>query len=341
MNVTLDHYNDVMIMRDTQTEKAVDLTHEGMTVRVAVLKDLFSSDAAPYSNPERAKITEMKTEAATARIEPEMGRSVENFMLGHDHKGRNRLREAAKSPKPGTQATIETIIKEDRSHSRDSFYQYHRDSAAAEEIDPVVYERIAKDEFVPFDREGNLVFVLCIRTIPASLWGHMVYELMRRQHPELDMELATTPKQLKERVMCIVHYGTWAEQGLTRRQSRAELLEEVFPHFKVAVLGLSSEVARFLMRHLAPKEYQDCLETFRGLPKQKRIAVSRPSWVTLFVLGINSFLQRHNDQNDIKNGLVGLISMGNYTGMSALTQPSEGKAWLTGAQWEVPCSSPS
>ncbi|RYP74737.1 hypothetical protein DL770_007556 [Monosporascus sp. CRB-9-2] len=100
---------------------------------------------------------------------------------------------------------------------------------------------------------------------------HMVDELMRRQHPELDMELATTPQQLEERAMCIVHYGTWAQQGHTNpefvrltpntrlimggteRRSRAELLEEVLPHLKVGVLGLSSEVARFLVRHLAPK----------------------------------------------------------------------------------------
>ncbi|RYP67753.1 hypothetical protein DL771_007086 [Monosporascus sp. 5C6A] len=399
MNTTLDHYDDVMIVRDDQTEKVVDLTHEGMTVRVAVLKDVLFSDAASYSNAERAKTTERKTEAAMARIEPEMGRSVENFMmaevinsgnaprvpnyrvtpkrpdggdnkgawykqmrieankafwLDHDREGRNRLREAAKSPEPGTQATIETIIREDRSHSQDSFYQYHRDSSAAEATDPVVYERITKDVFVVFDREGNLV--LCsVSELFQHLFGgavldkvvdttkqwagfallpqpntqrHMVDQLMRRQHPELDMELATTPQQLEERAMCIVHYGTWAQQGhtnpefvhltpdtrlimgWTERRSRAELLEEVFPHFKVGVLGLSSEVARFLMRHLAPKEYQDCLEIFRGLPKPKRMAVSRPNWATLFVLGINSFTQRHRDQNDIKNGLVSLIPMG-------------------------------
>ncbi|RYP16762.1 hypothetical protein DL765_004939 [Monosporascus sp. GIB2] len=403
MNATLDHYNDVMIMRDTQTERAVDLTHEGMTVRVAVLKDVLFSDAASYVNAERAKTTEMKTEAAMARIDPEIGRSVENFMmaevinsgnapgmpkyrvtpkrpnggdnkgawykqmrietnkafwLDHDREGRNRLRDAAKSPEPGTQATIETIIKEDRSHSQDSFYQYHRDSAAAEATDPVVYERIAKDVFVVFDREGNLVLCSVSKLFQRLFGGAMldkvvdatkqwagfallpqpntqrlmVDELMRRQHPELDMELATNPQELEERAMCIVHYGTWAQQGhtnpefvhltpdtrlimgWTERRSRAELLEEVFPHFKVGVLGLSSEVARFVMRHLAPKEYQDCLETFRGLPKPKRMAVSRPNWATLFVLGINSFTQRHHDQNDIKNGLVSLIPMGNYTG---------------------------
>lgn len=94
--------------------------------------------------------------------------------------------------------------------------------------------------------------------------------------------------------------------------------EKVFRDFKVGVLGLSSEVSRFLIRHLAPKEYRDCVEAFRGLPKSKRMAVSRPNWATLFVLGINSFTQRHRDENDIKNGLSSLIPLGNYAGMISI-----------------------
>ncbi|RYO98077.1 hypothetical protein DL764_007207 [Monosporascus ibericus] len=122
---------------------------------------------------------------------------------------------------------------------------------------------------------------------------HLVDALMRRQRPELDMELATTPQQLEERAMCIVYYGTWPSRGhanpefvhltpdtrlimgWTERRLRAELLEEVSPRFK-----------------------------------PKRMAVSRPNWATLFVLGINSFTQRQNEQDDIKNGLVCLIPIG-------------------------------
>ena len=393
-------------MTDIETEKVVDLTHDDLTVRVVTMKDVSINDSKSYYNTERARLTELQTNAAMAQVEPEMGRSVENFMmaeainsdkapkmpvylvtpkrptggtnkgkwykqmrintnksfwLDHDREGRDLLRELAKSPTPNTQATIEVIVKEDRSHSSDSFYQHHRDAAAAAVDDPPIYERIDKDIYVVLDRESNVVLCsvsqLFQRFFGAPLfdkvagaakqWAgfpllpqphtqrHMVDELMRRQHPELDMELATTPLELQERAMCIVHYGTWAEQGhtnpkhvyltpdtqllmgWTERRMRVNQPEKAFRDFKVGVLGLSAEISRFLIRHLAPKEYQDCLETFQGLPKSKRMAVSRPNWATLFVLGINSFTQRHRDENDIRNGLSSLVPMGNYTGMTS------------------------
>ncbi|RYO80996.1 hypothetical protein DL762_007366 [Monosporascus cannonballus] len=323
MNATLDHYNDIMIVRDTQTERAVDLTHEGMTVRVAVLKDVSFSDAASYSNAERAKTTEMETEAAMARIEPEMGRSVENFMMAEAINNGNapRMPKYRVTPeRPNGGDNKGTWYKQMRIETNKAFW----DSAAAETTDPVVYERIAMDVVVDETKQWA-GFALSPQ---PNTQRRVADELIRRQHPELDMGLATNPRELEERAICRVHYGSWGQQGhtnpefihltpdtrlimgWTERWLRAELLEEVFPHFRVGVLGLSSEVARFVMRHLALKEYQDCLETFRGLPKPKRMAVSRPNWATLFVLGINSFTRRHHGQNGIKNGLVSLIPMG-------------------------------
>lgn len=404
---TFDHYKDAVVVSDVETEKVVDLTHDGLAVRVVILKDVSIHDSESYYNAERAKRTELQTDTAMAQVEAEMGRSVENFMmaeiinsgkapempmfritpkrptggdnrgkwykqmrldanksfwLNHDREGRDRLREAVKFPIPSTQATIDMIIREDRSRSHDYFYQHHRDTAAVAVNDPPIYERIAKDIYVVLDRESNVVLCsvsqLFQRLFGSSLfdkvfdaakqWAsfpllpqphtqrHMVNELMRRQHPELDMELATAPQELQERAMCIVHYGTWGEQGhtspkdvhltpdtqllmgWTERRMRVNQPEKVFRNFKVGVLGLSSEVSRFLIRHLAPKEYRDCVEAFRGLPKSKRMAVSRPNWATLFVLGINSFTQRHRDENDIKNGLSSLIPLGNYAGMISI-----------------------
>ena len=400
---TLDHYKDHKVVLDTDTEKAVDLTHDGLTARVILMKDVLVSDSKSYRQSERAKKTALQTDAEMARIEPDMGRAVENFMmaevinngnapkmpqyyatkkrpqggdnrkkwykqmrletnkafwLNNDREGRDRLRDAAKSPSPSTQATIGMIVREDRSHSQDSFYQHHKDHAAAAADNPPIYERINKDIFLVLDREANVV--LCsVSQLFQRLFGtalyemaydaarqwagfallpqpntqrHMVDELMRRHHPELDMELARTPRELEERAMCIVHYGTWAQQGhtdpdfvhltedtrlrmgWTERRSRVDYSEEVFPHFKVGVLGLSSEIARFLMRNLALREYVECVDTFRGLPKAKRMAVSRPNWATLFVFGVNSFTERHCDHNDIKHGFASLIPMGNYIG---------------------------
>lgn len=393
----------MVIVKDVETEKVVDFTHDGLAARVVTLKDVSIYDVKSYYDAKRAKATELQTDAAMAQIEPEMGRSVENFMmaeaissgkapsmplfpitpkrpnggtnrqkwykqmridanksfwLDHDRVGRDRLREAARQTTSAMQEYMEMIVSEDRTRSHDPFYRHHRDAAAAAADKPAIYERIAKDIYIVLDREANVV--LCSvsqlfqhffgapmfdKVVDATKqWAgfpllpqphtqrHMADALMRQQHPELDMELATTPQELQERAMCMVHYGTWAEEGrthpqyvtltpdtnllmgATERRSRVNQPEKVFPHFKVGVLGLCSEVCRFLMRTLAPKEYQDCLEAFRGLPKPKRMAVSHPDWATLFVLGINSFTQRHRDENDIKHGLSSLVPMGSYTG---------------------------
>ncbi|KAI1077664.1 hypothetical protein F5B20DRAFT_592706 [Whalleya microplaca] len=160
---------------------------------------------------------------------------------------------------------------------------------------------------------------------------HAVDEFILRSHPELNMELAITPQELEERPMCVVHYGTWAMKGhpnpkdiyltpdtLLQRGASEKVkpnqAPRVFSHFKFGVLGISSEVARFLMRHLAPKEYEACIETFNGLPRSDRMAVSRPNWATLIVFGVNSFTQRHCDKHDIKHGFASLIPLGNYSG---------------------------
>ena len=409
---TLSQYNDLKIVTDSETEKVIDLTHEGLTARATVLKDVLVSDPKSYRQTERAKMTEAQSDAAMAEIEPDMGRAVENFMmaeainsgktpsipqhyrtekrpnggenrkrwykqmrleanrsfwLNNDREGRNRLRDAAKSPSTSIQATIGMITKEDRSLSQDAFYQHHRDCAAAAADNPPVYERIDKDRFIVLDREYNVVLCsvsnLFQRLFGTSLYEkaydaarqwvgfallpqpntqrHMVDDLMRRQHPELDMELVKTPQELEERAMCIVHYGTWAEKGQTNpefvhltedtklrmgwseRRSRVDYTEEAFPHFKVGVLGLCSEVSRFLVRTLALKEYVECVDTFRGLPEAKRMAVSRPNWITLFVLGVNSFTEKHADKNDIKQGLASLIPMGDYKGTFLFFRPLE------------------
>lgn len=45
------------------------------------MKDVLVSDAKSYRRAERARMTALQTDAAMARIEPEMGRAVENFMM--------------------------------------------------------------------------------------------------------------------------------------------------------------------------------------------------------------------------------------------------------------------
>ncbi|RYP39850.1 hypothetical protein DL767_001969 [Monosporascus sp. MG133] len=264
------------------------------------------------------------------------------------------IREAAQCPSSEIQAIIDEISNEDASLSQDHFYQHHKDWAAA--ADPTIYASIDKDIFVVLDRNGSVI--LCSvsrifqRTFGAATmakvedaikkWSaipllpqpntarHIVDELIRRDHPELDMEKAATPQELEERASCVVHYGTWTNKGhsnpatvfLTadtllamgptpRQRFRADHV--VMPRFKQA-LGLVSDIARLLLRTMAPEEYNECIETFRALPKPMRMSVSVPNWVTLFALGINTFTERHCDKTDVKHGFAALLPLGNYTG---------------------------
>ncbi|KAI1076621.1 hypothetical protein F5B20DRAFT_593892 [Whalleya microplaca] len=282
-----------------------------------------------------------------------------NFWIDHDRSSRDQIRQAAIAPEVGLRENIEEIIREDGSPSQDFFFQHYKDAASVVGND--IYERVDKDVFLVIDAHGETI--LCsVRQLFQRLFGkattdkvtdavkkwaalpplpqpdtarHAVDEIIRQdKHPELDIEKATTPAELEQRSMCVVHYGTWAQQGhgdpddvyLTddtnlegngswrRFRNRPNYARTVLPRFKRGVLGLSSEVVRFLLRTVAPKEYEECLEVFRGLPKENRIAVSPPNWATMFVLGINSFTERHKDKTDVKKGFAGLVLLGQYEG---------------------------
>ncbi|RYP46276.1 hypothetical protein DL768_007495 [Monosporascus sp. mg162] len=105
---------------------------------------------------------------------------------------------------------------------------------------------------------------------------HMVDDYIRTKHPELDLEKAKDLKELEERHQCVVHYGTWAAKGhgnpdhvhLTPdtgfRRGFPRYVEQIyptklFPIFRTKVLGLASEVARFVFESVDPKEYKECL----------------------------------------------------------------------------------
>lgn len=160
---------------------------------------------------------------------------------------------------------------------------------------------------------------------------HMVDEIHLQNHPEINLELATIPEELEQRAKCVVHYGTRGMQGhgnpadvyLTpdtrfvrgsTSEDRPDYAEELFPVFKRGVLGISSDVARFLIMTLVPDEYKACLEIFEALPEEKKMSVSEPDWASLIVLGINSFTERHEDRSDVKYGMAALVALGEYEG---------------------------
>ncbi|RYP56252.1 hypothetical protein DL771_012039 [Monosporascus sp. 5C6A] len=267
--------------------------------------------------------------------------ATRSFWLGTDRESRDMIREAAQCPSFQIQAIIEEISNEDARFSQDHFYQHHKDWAAA--THPTIYRSIDKDIFVVLDRNGSVILCSVSRIFQRTFgagtmakvedaikkWSaipllphpntarHIADELIRRDHPELDMEKAATPQELEKGPP-----DTLLGMGPTPRQ-RFRADHVVMPRFKQA-LGLVSDVARLLVRTMAPEEYNECIETFRALPKPMRMSVSVPNRVTLFALGINTFTERHCDKTDVKNGFAALLPLGDYTAL-----PSD--SWYRGA----------
>ncbi|RYP93432.1 hypothetical protein DL770_000475 [Monosporascus sp. CRB-9-2] len=240
--------------------------------------------------------------------------ATRSFWLGTDRESQDMIREAAQCLSSEIQAVIDEISNEDPSLSQDHFYQHHKDWAAA--ADPTIYASIGKDIFVVLDRNGSVI--LCSvshifqRTFGATTmadaikkWSaipllpqpntarHIVDELIRRDHPELDMEKATTPQELEERASCMVNYGTWTNKG----------------HSNPAAVFLTADA----LPGMGPTPRQR-FRADHGFAETYADVGSVPNWMTLFTLGINTFTERHCDKTDVKHGFAALLPLGNYTG---------------------------
>lgn len=288
------------------------------------------------------------------KIRAEVRRS---FWLDHDRQARDDLRRESVICSLSIRMVMEAIDTEDQSQSRDAFFQYHHDVAAAS--DPNIYERVAKDILIIWDRKGKLVLCSVSQafqriygrptmekaTDAIKKWSqipplpqrctkhHAVDELIRRKHPELDMERATTPEELSERAVCLVPYGTQAVRGSTnpidldltlRTHSLMEKSCEnididisfgkALAELKFGPFGLCAKLVKFIFHNLARHEYNQCCEAFDALPDDMRMETCKRSWASFIVLGINTFTERHRDRNDVKNGLSGLLPLGDYQG---------------------------
>ncbi|RYP63858.1 hypothetical protein DL770_009286 [Monosporascus sp. CRB-9-2] len=160
-----------------------------------------------------------------------------SFWLDHDSEGRGQIRAEAKHPPGELLPYSNEMAKDDDSFGFDHFSQHIKDWKAA--AGPAIYAPIDKDVFVLLDRNGDPI--LCsvsrlfqrlfgeatVRRVVDAVkkWSelpplpepnttrHMVDDLIRRHHPELDTEKAATAEELIQRPMCVVHYGTWAMKG--------------------------------------------------------------------------------------------------------------------------------
>ncbi|RYO97838.1 hypothetical protein DL765_011049 [Monosporascus sp. GIB2] len=341
--------DDDYIVEDTEREKSSILHRDGLAVLISQLKDVGYTDSKSYYNSIRATTMERKASTKTDQIEPRMGRAVEtsspskysteNTTLlaiscrtsGHQNRvARGDPRKTTNCPPPDLQKVMDEIEADDHTWSRDFFYQHLRDKASA--ADPDTYTPVDEDVVITLDHvDLALRKWTTIAALPQQdLARHMVDGLIRQKHPELNMELATALQELEERASCVVHYGTWGTKGhgsmdafltadtnleiAASARMRGGYSRKIFPQLKRGAFGISSEVARLVFSSVAPREYGECIEAFRGLAGDDRMGVSAPNWATLCVLGINSFPERHVDKHDIERGLASLILPGQPQG---------------------------
>ncbi|RYP05714.1 hypothetical protein DL764_003639 [Monosporascus ibericus] len=243
------------------------------------------------------------------------------------------------------------IRREDTSHAMDYFWEHQRNQGAA--ADEEIYVRVSRDIVITLDKDSS-VLVCKFKRLFQFLFGekgknkvddairkwsslpplpvpetvrHMVDDLIRQRHPELDLEKAQPLEELEQRYQCVVHYGTWAMQGRTDpdfvfrtvdtifgrgrpRKVQEDIPGKLFLEFKAT--GPGSEVARYLFQAAAPAEHRECCDVFQALPKTDRVGLSGPTFATLFALRINSFTGRHADKTDVRHGFTGLVALGDY-----------------------------
>ncbi|KAI7777672.1 hypothetical protein LA080_003165 [Diaporthe eres] len=267
---------------------------------------------------------------------------------------RNASQSADLAEDQGFCSNLDTIKENWRPHwnsprlAKDFFHHYLIDQTAAEhawtlvEEDifvitdkkrQVVFANLEKAGELLFGKEAMEVLVRCLdmwkffSPLPApESWRHVVDNLIRRQHSELDPS-AVTIEHLANAVMAVAHYGCWSHKldshgkkimrtmdAKFGRTPLAEYPNAVFPDFAKAALGMASKITRFLTKPLDPEYYEDCVKIFQNLPELARLSTDKEDFISLFAFGANGYTQRHRDVKDISGGLAGLFSTGDYQG---------------------------
>ncbi|KAK7753240.1 hypothetical protein SLS62_004759 [Diatrype stigma] len=376
----------------TPQETIIDDIIHSSNVRIFHLKDVVYDEEHSYSKADRAKAVERASNDKMRMIEPPMGRDTENLLMAQrmsrgeapiipqhkdgsknhekwykemrldsrymfwvkaDRARRDELRATARTPPDEFTHLIQQIKIEDKCHTKDAFWDYQRDEAAATE--PNIYQEVQQHVVIVLDKNSQVI--LCkfsglfqllfgaprMHKVEDAIrkWSslaplpipntrrYMVDAYIRQKHPEMDVEKAQSLEEIEERHQCIVHYGCWGMKGhlnpdhvfptpdtrLRRAYPRAvqeEYVSDLLPTFQEKVLGIGSEVARFLFSALAPEEYRECCAVFEALRDTEKMRMSEPTFATLAVLGINSYTARHRDQTDVKHGFASLLPLGSY-----------------------------
>lgn len=278
----------------------------------------------------------------------------ERFWLNFTRAERDALRQAAVSDDMRINHIVTVIKANwpenwnNGCYDQDHFRHYARDKTATEHV----WEPVNADVFVVVDVKRRVVLAN-VEAAAQLLFGpdivrelnraidmfsffvpipapetkrHVLDRYIRRAHPYLDPSKATVA-ELPHAKMGVAHYGCWSQKGDPHGNhvfrsidcvfggTRVNYLpRRVFPWFCKSVLNKASEVIRLLVKPLDPDYYETCRTICQNLDDDDRIKTTEDEIMSLFVLGINAYTQRHRDTADIRGGLAGLFTLGQYTG---------------------------
>lgn len=278
-----------------------------------------------------------------------------SFWLENTRDQRDELRSKAREVDGEYLELINQINKEDNSKSEDHFYKYQIDEVAA--MGTEIYDKADQDLIFGLDGSGKVILIKISSAFQLLFgearmkkvedatrqWTslpplkvpnnsrHRVDAMIRQRHPEMNIEKATTLEEVEARYQLVGYYGTWAMKGhanpdrlyktpdtllklMRRKDANTHLLMNEFIE-KAA--GLSSEVVRFAFQLVDGELYSECCENWKAIPKDQQLPMREPNFSHFFALGVNAWTQRHQDARDVEQGLVGLVALGNYTGMAA------------------------
>ncbi|KAK6844683.1 hypothetical protein PG995_014793 [Apiospora arundinis] len=155
---------------------------------------------------------------------------------------------------------------------------------------------------------------------------HVVDRYIRRNHPDLDPSAATLDKLVNTKIG-VAHYGCWSVPadpngkcvfrsndcffGGTRINHLPRL---VFPYLCDSLSAKVTEIIRLLVKNLDPNYHELGKKICENVPRDGYIKTTDEDFLSLFVLGINAYTQRHRDPSDVHGGFADLFSIGQYTG---------------------------
>ncbi|KAK8040066.1 hypothetical protein PG993_008477 [Apiospora rasikravindrae] len=278
----------------------------------------------------------------------------ESFWLHSTRAERDALRDVASNGNDQINHIITVIKANwprrwnDGRFDQDHFRHYLNDKIAAEQV----WELAEADVFIVVDAKRRVVLAN-VEAAAQLLFGpdivrelnraidmfsffapipapeskrHVVDRYIRLLHPYLDPAKATVA-ELPNAKMAVAHYGCWSKLGdplgnhvfATSDRSLGgtrinHLPRNVFPQFCRSVFNKVGEVVRLLVKPLDPDFYETGRKICQNVHRDDRIETTDDEFMSLFVLGINAYTQRHRDTSDLRGGLVGLVTLGDYTG---------------------------